>query len=224
MSDNAPAATAPPRLTRAQSKARTRELLLSAAAESFAARGYEGSSAEQIAESAGFSVGALYPHFGGKQGLFSALMTRRATALLGRVRSILREQPPGPGRRTALGQAVVDAADRDGAAALHAEFWLYAVRHPEVLDALVAQRRGSAEELRELLAEQLARMSGDHPDVEALAPRVTTVVTALFEGLVAQRRIDPDSVDPELCAQAFRWLLRGVGRDLRPGRGEGGPR
>ncbi|WP_406205631.1 TetR family transcriptional regulator [Streptomyces decoyicus] len=54
------------RLTRAEAKARTRELPLDAAAETFARKGYDGASVEEIADSAGYSIGALYFNFGGK--------------------------------------------------------------------------------------------------------------------------------------------------------------
>ena len=50
----------PKRLTRAEAKARTRELLLDAASEVFASKGLAGASVEEIAERAGFSIGALY--------------------------------------------------------------------------------------------------------------------------------------------------------------------
>lgn len=52
----------PKRLTRAEAKARTRELLLDAAAETFARKGYDGASVEEIADKAdkaGYSIGAL---------------------------------------------------------------------------------------------------------------------------------------------------------------------
>ncbi|HTZ25378.1 MAG TPA: TetR family transcriptional regulator, partial [Streptosporangiaceae bacterium] len=44
------------RLTRAEAKARTRELLLDAAARTFARKGFAGASVEEIAEDAGFTV------------------------------------------------------------------------------------------------------------------------------------------------------------------------
>jgi len=69
----APAAT---RMTREQSKANTRERLLDAARSVFASRGFRGASVEEIASEAGFSTGALYSNFDGKEDLFLVLMER----------------------------------------------------------------------------------------------------------------------------------------------------
>jgi AcrR family transcriptional regulator len=65
------------RLTRAEAKARAREQLLDAAAPTFARKGYAGASVEEIAESADYSIGALYSNFGSKEQLFLELMAAR---------------------------------------------------------------------------------------------------------------------------------------------------
>src|SRR5918992_2559100 len=64
----------PTRLKRDESKAKTRALLLEAAARVFARHGFHGASVEEIAEVAGFSTGALYSNFSGKEDLFLALL------------------------------------------------------------------------------------------------------------------------------------------------------
>ncbi|HEX7610674.1 MAG TPA: helix-turn-helix domain-containing protein, partial [Solirubrobacteraceae bacterium] len=64
------------RMTREQSRALTRERLLSAARGVFARRGFHGASVEEIASEAGFSTGALYSNFDGKEDLFLVLMER----------------------------------------------------------------------------------------------------------------------------------------------------
>ena len=51
------------RLTRAERKELTRELLLDAAIEVFAQRGYHGASLEDVAAAAGFTKGAVYSNF-----------------------------------------------------------------------------------------------------------------------------------------------------------------
>src|ERR1700716_2007314 len=65
-----------PRMTREQSKANTRERLLDAARSVFARHGFHGASVEEIASEAGFSTGALYSNFDGKEDLFLVLMER----------------------------------------------------------------------------------------------------------------------------------------------------
>src|ERR1700690_4333178 len=64
------------RMTREQSRANTRERLLSAARSEFGRGGFHGASVEEIASEAGFSTGALYSNFEGKEDLFLVLMKR----------------------------------------------------------------------------------------------------------------------------------------------------
>lgn len=63
----------PARLTRDQSRARTRERLLAAAAAVFTREGYAGASIDRIAEEAGYSKGAMYSNFASKDDLFYAM-------------------------------------------------------------------------------------------------------------------------------------------------------
>src|SRR5260370_20798385 len=64
------------RMTREQSKANTRERLLVAARRVCGRGGVHGASVEEIASEAGFSTGALYSNFTGKEDLFLVLMER----------------------------------------------------------------------------------------------------------------------------------------------------
>ena len=121
------------RLTRAEAKARTREKLLDAAARIFARKGYAGASVEEIAESAGYSISALYSNFASKERLFLELMSARASRRVTAVTEIL-EDAGDP--IEALAQLLERTADHNrdtDLMALRAEFWLYAVRNPETM-------------------------------------------------------------------------------------------
>jgi AcrR family transcriptional regulator len=196
------------RLSRAEAKARTRELLLDAAARTFARKGFAGASVEEIAAEAGFTVGALYSNFAGKEELFLELMSGRARDRVSDTAQVLAgEYPTDRDRWTALGQQMIDVADKDmDIAPLQAEFWLYAVRHPEVMETFRAQLRQRRAPLERLISDGLER--GRYPD--DLAGRVATVISALFQGMVRQRRIDPDNVSAELYGDALRWLFTGL--------------
>jgi AcrR family transcriptional regulator len=61
------------RLTRSERQANTRADLLAAAARVFARRGYDAASVTEIAEEAGYSHGAVYSNFEGKEDLFLTL-------------------------------------------------------------------------------------------------------------------------------------------------------
>jgi AcrR family transcriptional regulator len=197
------------RLTRAEAKARTRELLLDAAARTFARKGFAGASVEEIAENAGFTVGALYSNFGSKSELFLELMAGRARERVTEAAQVLADGPPhGEAVWTALGQQMVDVADENSdLAPLQAEFWLYAVRNPEVMETFAARLRQRRQPLQRLIEAGLQR-SGQYPG--DLAPRLAIVVSALFQGMVRQRRLDPDHVSAELYGEALRWLFAGA--------------
>src|SRR5256714_2804026 len=61
------------RMTRAESQAQTQADLIEAAARVFGRRGYERASIAEIANEAGYSHGAVYSNFEGKEDLFLAL-------------------------------------------------------------------------------------------------------------------------------------------------------
>ncbi|MCQ0008048.1 TetR/AcrR family transcriptional regulator [Actinomadura madurae] len=63
-------------------RAETRERLLSAAADAFAQRGYDGTRVADIARAAGVSNGALYAHFGSKAELLVAALRVHGKRLL----------------------------------------------------------------------------------------------------------------------------------------------
>jgi AcrR family transcriptional regulator len=203
----APEESAPRRLSRAEAKARTRELLLDSAARVFARKGFAGASVEEIAESAGFSIGALYSNFGGKEQLFLELLSARASGRLREVTRIL-DEPAAEDTLTALSGLLVEVADKDvDFALLQAEFWLYAVRNPELLEPLAARQHEVQDALRDLVDGEMRRRGrplGVPSDLVAM------VALALFQGLVRQRRVDPASVPDGLYGQALRWLFAGL--------------
>jgi AcrR family transcriptional regulator len=197
------------RLTRAESKARTRALLLAAAARTFARRGFAGASVEDIAEAAGFSIGALYSNFANKEELFLELCATYNAERIAEAAEVLEEQRAGGCDPVgAMGRVLIDAADKDGDfALLQAEFWLYAARNPQALEAISAQLGKPRAALEDLIAGALAER--ERPRA-ATPPAVAVVVAALFEGLVRRRRIDPDRVPEELFGHALRWLFAGI--------------
>ena len=206
----------PKRLTRAETKARTREQLLDAAALVFARKGFGGASVEEIAESAGFSTGALYSNFESKEQLFLELLSaRRSQGITRRVTAVSevldRERVGDEDPFDALGQLFLRVADRiTELAPLQAEFWLYAVRNPDAMGIMAAKLDEQIDALEPLVAKVLERSGGA---ADAPAREVTTAVLALFQGLVHQRRVDPGSVADDLFARALRWLFAGMRSD-----------
>jgi AcrR family transcriptional regulator len=76
------------RRTQAERRADTRGRLLGAARSTFAERGYHASSAERISDQAGCTKGALYDHFGSKEGLFLALLDEQYASRIAQARQM----------------------------------------------------------------------------------------------------------------------------------------
>jgi AcrR family transcriptional regulator len=204
----------PRRLTRAETKARTRELLLDAAAEVFARKGFAGASVDDIAEAAGFTTGALYAHFGSKDALFVELLASRNGYRLSEAAAIVSNRVSSIDEaRDTLSRFLIEVADKDiDLAALQAEFWLYAIRRPELLEHLATQFRANRDSLADVLAER-ARNLGQPENAPFVS--MATAVLALFQGLVQLRRTDPDLVPTELYGTAVSWMFSGMNKNAR---------
>jgi AcrR family transcriptional regulator len=73
-----------------------RRQLLDIGRELFAERGFDATSVEEVASHADVSKPVVYGHFGGKEGLYGAVVDREMQALLDRFTSAL--SVPGPPR------------------------------------------------------------------------------------------------------------------------------
>src|SRR2546430_1359427 len=71
-----------------------RTALLEAAMDVFAERGYRDASVDEIAERAGYSKGAIYFHFSGKDDLFFALLEERIDRPMREAIKLLESAPP----------------------------------------------------------------------------------------------------------------------------------
>src|ERR671930_47855 len=81
----------------------TRKELIASAVRVFAERGFHGASVEQIARAAGYSTGAVYWHFGGKDELFLVAFEEYALTRVGELNEIhAQASGPLPERRRAF--------------------------------------------------------------------------------------------------------------------------
>jgi len=138
------------RRTQAQRRAHTRAQLLGAAATVFAERGFTGASLDHISERAGLTKGALYHHFGSKEGLFLELLDEKYAARLDQAR----QAPP------AARPSDTFSFDRQFAL-LFLEFVCVAARDPTVLQRLAARLLALRAQTSEALEDdQLATLIG----------------------------------------------------------------
>src|SRR3984885_11613524 len=102
------------RLTREESQAQTRATLIAVGRRHFLRYGLGGAVAEKIAEDAGYSRGALYSNFDGKEELFLAVIQAEQALHLNVFRSILKEESSAKGRLKKMRDTIADLlTDRD---------------------------------------------------------------------------------------------------------------
>src|SRR5436309_12969692 len=103
------------RLTRAESQANTRAELIAAAARVFRRCGYERASIAEIAEEAGYSHGAVYSNFEGKEDLFLALYEQWVAERVGEIEATWSEEGTLAERARAAADDWMRRVDRDPA-------------------------------------------------------------------------------------------------------------
>jgi AcrR family transcriptional regulator len=169
----------------------TRDVLLDAAEEVFARRGFEGASLEEIAEAAGYSRGTIYKTFGTKEELFLAVGYRFNERFLATF-----EFAPGTAPSSMDLSAIAqhwrgmlpDAKDL----ALSLEFQLYLLRNPAARAQVASQRDQLAAMVASFMEDQARRLG-----VEWRIPpeTVARLVLATADGLYLAAYLDPSGDD-----------------------------
>ncbi|MFI6500182.1 TetR/AcrR family transcriptional regulator [Nonomuraea typhae] len=189
-----------------QRRAETRARLIEAAADLFARKGFHAVSAESVAEAADRTTGALYNHFGGKEGLLLALLEvwkdQTAADLLAGFEEITELDD-----RLAALFDVLTRDDRDRGAAwllLELELWLHGARDPGIGEPLARRYAG----IRARLAEGLSDWAAIAGVPLRRSPEQTAVaVLGLLIGCAVQHRLDPPAVERQAVVTALRDLL-----------------
>jgi len=192
--------------TQDERKADTRARLLAAAADLFADQGIDAVSVDAVAEAAGRTSGAVYAHFGSKQGLLLALLDSWKDSVLAVLLAEVAVSDSPAGQLAAVWSNVSDTSDPETARwpVLEHELWLRAARDPEVADIL---RVRTAEALR-FSARQLEGWT-TAVGAEPTAPpeELAVLVKALLTGLALQKRLDPATVPDDLALHGIAALV-----------------
>jgi AcrR family transcriptional regulator len=184
--------------TQGERRAATRQRLLDAAAELFAARGVEGSSVDAIAERAERTSGAVYDHFGGKDGLLFALLEGWVDDVAVVIAADLVNATTLDERLASIWHNVTDPPAGDGRwIALEHELWSYAARNEPAREHLARRYRAAWEGVDEAVADWT---QDDSRTVGA------ALIGALL-GLEMMRRVDPAAVPDELAIAALRGVV-----------------
>jgi len=193
--------------TQEQRKEETRRLLLDAAADLFARKGVHAVSVDAVADAAGRTSGAVYAHFGGKDGLLLALADERGEAAAGDVVAAIGRARSLDARLRASWRSYASASGEVGEtwALLEHELWLEGARRPEVGDRLAARFAGARRRIGRGMVAWAADDTADLPPVSD--ERTGALVLALLYGLEMQHRLDPAAVPDDLAVDGLRLLL-----------------
>jgi AcrR family transcriptional regulator len=151
------------RWTRERRLEHTRSLLLDAAEEVFAEKGFTPASLDDIAHAAGYTKGAIYKHFATKEDLFLAVSDRYWQRYFDTFSEVLSAATEvGPRVLDQVAQRWRQLNDDRGVqlAALGHEFMLYLLRNPEARERVAARRNEVVEALATFVTEGLERVGG----------------------------------------------------------------
>ena len=179
-----------PRMTKR--RAETRQRLLDAAFDAFAAEGFGRCTVEQICERAGFTRGAFYSNFTSLEELFLDMWEVRSGQMLREVTGVLES-----GSGVAVGdlRAGVEQVLRaipldDKWFRITAEFTAHALRNPPLRRVMVARENAIVAALLPVLEALLVRAGRTVTDREGLG----RAVVAVHDGTATQCLLEPGSV------------------------------
>ncbi|WP_409435298.1 TetR/AcrR family transcriptional regulator [Mycobacterium sp. SMC-14] len=176
--------------TRERRLERTRSLLLDAAEEVFAEKGFTTATLDDIAQAAGYTKGAIYKHFTAKDELFLAVSDRYWRRYFENFAEVM-------ANATKVGVRELDdiaerwqrlSRDRGAEhAALGYEFTLYLLRNPEARERVAAKRAEVVEQLAKFIVEGVQRLGGS-----LLIPALTLaqVLVATSDSAVLASELD----------------------------------
>jgi AcrR family transcriptional regulator len=174
-------------------KERTRIALVDAAAAVFGRRGFNGASLDEIAETAGYTRGAIYKHFDGKEELLFAVVDRvneRALATFAEASAngtiVFRNVPD-----------IIDIWRRlfvldTELHALTSEVYLNALRNEKVRERLLVHRRRNTEMIAAFMEQQLAA-SDTIPNLPIRTLADIFLITS--DGFAQAAHIDPNAYE-----------------------------
>ncbi|MFZ1155077.1 MAG: TetR/AcrR family transcriptional regulator [Solirubrobacteraceae bacterium] len=184
------------RLTRSQKQAQTREQLIQAAANVFARQGFQAATIEEIAEEAGYSHGAVYSNFAGKEELFLAVFEDYMTQRVDEVARATQIEGSFAERARAAADQWMQRFTEDRATfLLHLEFMIHAARNPQ-LGAQLGQRMAALRlEIERRIGDREAQTRSPLP---LPAADLALILRALGIGLAVEALNQPGEVNTRL--------------------------
>jgi AcrR family transcriptional regulator len=199
------ASTRPP--TRAERQLQTRERLIDAATNVFARRGFHAATLEEVAHEAGFSTGAVYSNFAGKEDLFLALADRQLAGRAGQAEAIARAAADDDPETLQAAIAEWFRSFIEGNKnwpLLFYEFWSYGVRNPQMRSEFEERRKTARDAIALPLAEA-AKARGQQ--LRYPPEQLAAALSGVINGLAFERAADPGTLSEHAAAFVVSTLL-----------------
>jgi AcrR family transcriptional regulator len=150
------------RWTRERRLEHTRSLLLDAAEEVFAEKGFISATLDDIARAAGYTKGAIYKHFATKEDLFLAVSDRYWRRYFDNFAEVISAEHVGSRELDEIAARWRQLSRDRGAehAALGHEFTLYLLRNPDARERVAQKRLEVVEDLAAFIVEGIKRLGG----------------------------------------------------------------
>jgi AcrR family transcriptional regulator len=204
------------RLTREESKAQTRQLVVDAAYELFRRKGFAGTSLDEIATEAGLTKGAVYSNFANKEELFLSFINTDHGDLdaLGDTSIPYEERMRQVGAKFAHDYPA-DPLD----VALELELRAFALRNPQLRDAWATALLTAVDSAMAAAAELLDE---DPAGALALDLEHALIAQALADGLRQLRAVIPERITEAVFGRAFHLIAQAAstGATVESARGQ----
>ena len=175
----------------------------------FARRGYREAGVDEIAAEAGYSKGALYWHFSGKEELLIALLEERIDAPMRDRFALLASAPPERDMSVEASREFArQLSEQREACCWSASTGASRSAIPSSAPATASGKRSSATpsppEWRR------ARATSGRPELTMPAEDVARIVMSIIGGLGFDELIEPGTVRPELLGEALAVIYAGL--------------
>lgn len=189
---------------RRPSRTEVRQRLFEAAVDCLVSHGYGAASVEVITQAAGLSRGALYSNFTDKEDLYLQLLEELEHLQLRAIED-LRDQSRDLEHFLELlsTRGTSSTHDPRSHAIVQTELWLLAMRNEPVRERLVAVQRRATEALAGSLGDGALGLT---------ALQAASMISALGDGLMMHRMLEPDSLPDTILVDALRVFARAAGR------------
>jgi TetR/AcrR family transcriptional regulator, transcriptional repressor of aconitase len=191
------------RLTREESRALTCSTLISVGRQHFLRYGLGGAVAEKIAEDAGYSRGALYSNFFGKEELFLAVIDEEQARHSNAFQLIFKEEPSGKMRLRKFRDAIADLFTDQDWIVLRAEFEAGALRNERIREKFIEVHQQQIRDGGKLIRE-LARSS--EVSLSVKPNEFVMIIINLSHGLAVTQKI----LGAKLSQKTTRHLIESL--------------